>query len=63
MSRPVLSLSIVSHGQIDLVSLLLADIKMHCDAAALEVILTLNIPEQLPVTLETFPFSLTVIQN
>lgn len=63
MSRPVLSLSIVSHGQIELVSLLLADIKMHCDAAALEVILTLNIPEQLPVTLETFPFSLTVIQN
>ena len=63
MSRPVLSLSIVSHGQIELVSLLLADIKMHCDAAAVEVILTVNIPEHLPVTPETFPFSLTVIQN
>ena len=63
MSRPVLSLSIVSHGQIELVSLLLADIKMHCNAAAVEVILTVNIPEHLPVTPETFPFSLTVIQN
>ena len=63
MSRPVLSLSIVSHGQIELVSLLLADIKMHCDAAAVEVILTVNIPEHLPVTPETFPISLTVIQN
>ena len=63
MSRPVLSLSIVSHGQIELVSLLLADIKMHCDAAAVEVILTVNIPEHLPVTPETFPFALTVIQN
>lgn len=63
MSRPVLSLSIVSHGQIELVSLLLADIKMYCDAAAVEVILTVNIPEHLPVTPESFPFSLTVIQN
>lgn len=63
MSRPALTLSIVSHGQIGLVSLLLADLVKHCDPAALEVILTVNIPEPLPALLETLPLTIQVIQN
>jgi len=63
MSRPVLTLSIVSHGQIGLVNLLLADIEKHCDAAALEVILTVNIPEPLPASLKKLAFTIQVIQN
>ena len=63
MSPPILTLSIVSHGQIGLVSLLLADIEKHCDAASVEVILTLNMPEQLPVALEMLAFSIKVIEN
>lgn len=63
MSPPILTLSIVSHGQIGLVSLLLADIEKHCDASSVEVILTLNMPEQLPVTLEMLAFTIKVIEN
>ena len=63
MSPPILTLSIVSHGQIGLVSLLLADIEKHCDASSVEVILTLNMPEQLPVALEMLAFSIKVIEN
>lgn len=63
MSRPALTLSIVSHGQIGLVNLLLTDLEKHCDAAALEVILTLNIPESLPASLEKLPFAIKLIEN
>ena len=63
MSRPVLTLSIVSHGQIGLVNLLLADIEKYCDASVFEVILTVNTPEALPATLERLPFTIQVIQN
>ncbi len=63
MSRAVLTLSIVSHGQIGLVDLLLADLEKHCDAAVLEVILTVNIPESLPASLNKLPFVIKVIQN
>ena len=63
MNRPALTLSIVSHGQIELVNLLLADIEKHCDAVDLEVILTINIPEPLPAPLTKRPFTIKVIQN
>jgi N-acetylglucosaminyl-diphospho-decaprenol L-rhamnosyltransferase len=47
MSRPSLSLSIVSHGQGPLIRHLLADLQAShvCEAGCDEVLLTLNIPE------------------
>lgn len=63
MSRAALTLSIVSHGQIELVDLLLNDLEKHCDTAALEVILTVNIPEALPASLNERPFAVQVIHN
>ena len=63
MSCADLTLSIVSHGQIELVELLLGDLEKHCDTAALEVILTVNIPEALPASLHERPFVVQIIHN
>lgn len=63
MSHADITLSIVSHGQIDLVELLLADLEKHCDTAAIEVILTVNIPEPLPGSLKQRHFAVHVIHN
>lgn len=63
MTPSLISISIVSHGQMGLVSLLLADIQKHCDVASLEVILTVNIPESLPVSLGQHPFPVKLIHN
>ena len=63
MSRAALSLSIVSHGQIELVNLLLNDLQKYCDAEILEVVLTVNIPEQLPALLAQRPFAVKLIHN
>lgn len=63
MTPSLLTLSIVSHGQVGLVNLLLADIQKHCDTASLEVILTVNIPESLPVSLGRYPFTVKLIHN
>lgn len=59
----LVSVSVVSHGQIALAKELLGDIAAHCDAAGIEVILTLNIPEELPFCAGDYPFALTVIRN
>lgn len=62
--KPLLTtISIVSHGQIELVNLLLADIHKHCDVALLEVILTVNIPESIPSSLGNFSFRVKRIHN
>lgn len=58
----LVSISVVSHGQIALAKELLGDIAAHCDAG-IEVILTLNIPEELPFSAGDYPFALTVIRN
>lgn len=63
MTHPVLSLSVVSHGQLALVEALLGDIQKHCDPVYLEVLLTLNIPEEAPAWLEHLPFALKIIRN
>lgn len=66
MSVPVhISVSIVSHGQIDLIHNLLADLSRvyPADGAALEVIITLNLAERIPFLLAEFPFSMKVIRN
>lgn len=63
-TNPVeLSISVVSHGQIELVAKLLQDIQDHCTSLPMEVILTLNVEESLPDGLLDMPFHLRVIRN
>ena len=57
------SVSVVSHGQIGLVALLLQDIEQHCQAERIELILTLNFDEVLPFDTGAFFFPVTVIRN
>lgn len=59
----MISISIVSHGQGDLVSEVLADLARFADSVSIEVILTLNIPEQLSFSVEDFPYSVKILEN
>jgi len=56
-------LSIVSHGQAELVHVLLQDLERFCHSTALQVTLTLNIPEPLPFSATDFSFPLILIRN
>ena len=62
-ARVVVSVSVVSHGQIALVALLLQDIAEHCRLENIELILTLNFDELLPFDPEGFFFPVVVIRN
>jgi len=62
-ARVVVSVSVVSHGQIGLVTLLLQDIERHCQLESIELILTLNFDEFLPFDPDGFFFPVTVIRN
>ena len=57
------SISIVSHLQGRLVANLLADIERYCAGEALEMILTLNLPEELPIVVDDFSFLIKIIYN
>lgn len=59
----IVHISIVSHGQGDLVQQLLNDIKLVCNSDELHVTLTLNIPEILLFCIESFPFTLRIVRN
>jgi hypothetical protein len=59
----LVTISVVSHRQIGLVVELFADIARHCNVGAVEVILTLNLPEELPFSESDYPFSLRVVRN
>jgi len=61
-SEARISISIVSHGQGALVGNLLADLQRHC-TMPMEVILTLNIPENLPFRAEDFRFPVRMTRN
>jgi N-acetylglucosaminyl-diphospho-decaprenol L-rhamnosyltransferase len=63
MTQVAISISVVSHGQAELVSALLNDIQKHCDGTSLEVVLTVNVPEDLPDTLKKLSFPLKIICN
>ena len=63
MTRAFLSLSIVSHGHCELVNALLGDLQKQCAAADIEVLLTLNIPENLPPLLASSGFRVKLIRN
>lgn len=61
--QPAISISIVSHGQGALVAQLLQDIRTHCAATSLHVLLTLNIEERLLFDIADFPFGILIISN
>lgn len=63
MPNLMLSISVVSHGQIHLILDLLHDIDIHCRIHPLEVLLTLNLPETLPFDVEAFSFPIRCIHN
>lgn len=62
-SAALISISIVSHGQGDLVSEALADLARFADSMSVEVILTQNIPERLPFSVEDFPYPVKMVEN
>jgi GT2 family glycosyltransferase len=57
----LVSISIVSHGQGALVHELLKDIGRFCKDV--EVLLTINVPEDLPLAESDFPFPLRILRN
>ncbi len=59
----MISISMVSHHQGQLVQELLTDLALIADQDVFEVILTLNLPEQLPCTNDDFPYPLKIITN
>jgi N-acetylglucosaminyl-diphospho-decaprenol L-rhamnosyltransferase len=63
MNRAALSLSVVSHGQVSLVREFLDDLEKQCRVEALEVLLTINVPEPLPDSFKHYTFPLTLIHN
>ena len=58
-----ISVSIVSHGHINLIADLLRDIDKHCQATMIELILTLNVGESLPFIEDDFSFPIKIIHN
>lgn len=57
-----ITLSVVSHGQAHLIAMLFKDLEKHC-GSAIEVTLTLNLPEVLPFDPSTMPFKVRIIRN
>ncbi|MBU1215119.1 MAG: glycosyltransferase [Gammaproteobacteria bacterium] len=60
---PDISISIVSHGQSDLVGQLLRDIGRYCAGTSLEIILTINVPESVSFETSGFAFPVREIRN
>lgn len=59
----MISISIVSHGQGELVAQALRDLSALVKQSEFEVLLTLNVPELLLFASEDFPYPLRVIEN
>jgi N-acetylglucosaminyl-diphospho-decaprenol L-rhamnosyltransferase len=62
-SKPIISISVISHMQMDLIANLLHDLNKHCQASSLEFILTLNQDETLPDTIGNYGFPIRIIRN
>lgn len=58
-----ISISVVSHGQIGLVADLLQDMEAHCKESSLELILTLNLDETLPFSMDAFSYPIRIVRN
>jgi N-acetylglucosaminyl-diphospho-decaprenol L-rhamnosyltransferase len=59
----LVSVSVVSHGQIALVQQLLNDFRQHCSATSIEVILTVNVEETISFDTNKFEYPVRVIRN
>jgi N-acetylglucosaminyl-diphospho-decaprenol L-rhamnosyltransferase len=62
MSNTRFSLSIVSHGHEKYITRIIEDL-LHLNRLDIEVIITFNLPENLPFNIATLPFSVKVINN
>lgn len=60
---PHISISIVSHGQGELVAQVLADLARFPTPLDAEILITLNIPEQVTFATEDVPWPVTVVRN
>jgi len=58
----MISISIVSHGQLNLVKMLFDDLEKYCSANN-EIILTLNVEEELSFDINSYPFQVHIIRN
>lgn len=58
-----ISISVVSHFQIDLVVQLLGDLEACCKDSNFELILTLNLDEVLPFSLDSFSYPVRLLRN
>lgn len=61
--KGLLSISVVSHGQMSLVALLMADIQKHCAGLSVDLILTLNVEEPLTFCESDYFYPINVIKN
>jgi len=61
--KPQITISIVSHLQIELVGSLISDLARYCSNNKIEVLLTLNLPEDIPPTFNNHPISLRILKN
>ncbi len=61
--KPLISISIVSHAQGDMVASLLNDLSRVCVHEEIEVLLVSNIPEDLPFKVVDFSFPLKIVRN
>lgn len=59
----MISISIVSHGQGDLVREALVDLEQYVESLHFEVILTKNIPERLPFSADDFSYPVKMVEN
>lgn len=62
-SAVALTISVVSHAQMELVKNLLGDLNRHCKSLKFELILTLNVGESLPFLLDDYFFPIKVVRN
>jgi GT2 family glycosyltransferase len=59
----LVSVSVVSHGQIELVQHLLNDLRQYCSATPIEVILTVNVEETISFETNAFEYPVHIIRN
>jgi N-acetylglucosaminyl-diphospho-decaprenol L-rhamnosyltransferase len=62
-SEVKISLSIVSHGQMEMVQQLLMDIKQHCTSECIEIILTLNLKDEVVPELGKLGLPIMLLRN
>lgn len=63
MASPTIHVSVVSHGQCGITAQLLQDIQYYCRGVALQVTVTLNIPETLCFDADRFDYPVHLLRN